>query len=94
MVERTRELGLAYEALRRLRLGRIEGAELLQRDVSLGGGLAREVHHGHAASSDLVEDLVAPNPAPVGRRRSASVDGDISHRSPTVLTLSTLVASL
>ncbi len=37
----------------------VERAQLLERDEPVKVKLAREVHHGHAASSEFLEDLVA-----------------------------------
>ena len=50
---------LAQEALGERRVGRVERAELLQRDEAVEVGLAGEVDHRHAAATDLAEDLVA-----------------------------------
>ena len=50
---------LAQEALGERRVGRVERAQLLERDEPVEVGLAGEVHHRHAAATDLPEDLVA-----------------------------------
>ena len=50
---------LAQEALRERGVGRVERGQLLERDESVQVGLAREVHHRHAAATHFTQDLVA-----------------------------------
>ena len=59
VAQRAGDARLAQEALGERRVGRVERAELLERDEAVEVGLAGEVHHRHAAAADLAEDLVA-----------------------------------
>ena len=57
-LQRAGDARLAQEALRERRVGRVERAELLERDVAVEVGLARQVDDGHAAAAELLQDLV------------------------------------
>ena len=59
-------------------VGRVERAQLLERDEAVQVGLAREVDHRHAAASELAQDLV-------------TADGlhDVRHQGPSLLAPST-----
>ena len=58
VAQRARDPRLADEALRERRVAGQERRELLQRDVAPEAGLAREVHDGHPAPPDLLDDPV------------------------------------
>ncbi len=59
--ERARQPGLAQEAPGDRRIGRVEGAQLLDRDEPVELDLPGEVDRGHATAADLAQHLVAPD---------------------------------
>ena len=63
VVERSGDARLAQEARGEGRIGRVERRELLQRDLAVEVGLAREPDDGHAAAADLAQELEAADRA-------------------------------
>ena len=61
MAEGARQPRLAQEAPGERRIGLAQRAQLLEGDQAIEIRLPRQVHGGHAAASELVEDLVAPD---------------------------------
>ena len=61
MAERRDEPRLPQETLRERRVGLVKPRELLQRDVAIELGLARQVDDCHTASPDLAQQLIPSN---------------------------------